>query len=52
MADIEDRAEKWIEQNFPDAWTSAKTALRLAYLAGSAQAQQDYAAHYEGSASA
>jgi hypothetical protein len=41
--DIEERAEKWVDQNFPDAWTAAKTALVLAYLAGSAQTQADYA---------
>lgn len=44
--DIEDRARKWVDENFPDAWEVAKTILIAAYLAGSAQTQADYSKHY------
>ena len=53
--DIEERAEKWAkeyeaEKRLP-SWTGFDVAdLIAAYLAGSAQTQRDYVAHYEGNA--
>ena len=42
--DIEDRAEKWAEEN---TGCEAEALIAVeAYLAGSAQTQADYAAHY------
>ena len=54
MADIEERAEKWakeyeaeLEEKLP-SWTGFNVAdLIAAYLAGSAQTQRDYVAHYK-----
>jgi hypothetical protein len=51
MADIEDRADKTVKRimdSEPDAWTSRNVyrALMEAYMAGVAQTQLDYSAHY------
>lgn len=58
MADIEERAEKYAEDHAPTRLDGTQLPprhhhqlveiVRDAYLAGSAQTQQDYAAHYEG----
>lgn len=40
MADIEERAEKWAEEN--TACEAEKLVAVAAYLAGSAQTQADY----------
>jgi len=53
--DIEDRAEKWaaeyIEKHQLDeaniTYIGIENVLTEAYLAGSAQTQRDYVAHYE-----
>jgi hypothetical protein len=58
--DIEERAERWARDHVPTRLDGATLAsnlviqwtelLRDAYLAGSAQTQRDYVAHYEGNA--
>lgn len=56
MADIEERAEKWARDYGREQGTSTPDFgaddLIAAYLAGSAQTQADYVAHYEGPARA
>lgn len=52
MASIEERAEKWAREyeeqaNLPAYTGFATEDLIAAYLAGSAQTQRDYVAHYE-----
>ena len=47
MADIEERAEKWAEDyirdnDMPEWYGAWKDSLIAAYLAGSAQTQEDY----------
>jgi len=50
--DIEERAEKWAREHIHEMYIRADGITRWeqnlieAYLAGSAQAQADYAAHY------
>jgi len=53
--DIEERAEKWARDNWPDeayegpySLQEVREACAEAYLAGSAQTQADYVAHYGG----
>ena len=54
MADIEELADRWareyIGEHDPHIETQEQLRLNLidAYLAGSAQTQRDYVAHYEG----
>jgi len=50
---IEERAEKWAaehadEYNLPKYMWELATLLKEAYMAGVAQTQRDYVAHYEG----
>lgn len=51
MADIEERAEKWAREHERDfdsycLYSQRIAALTAAYLAGSAQTQADYVAHF------
>jgi hypothetical protein len=49
MADIEERALKAWAEFEPDACVATDRDIFIAgYLAGAAQAQRDYVAHYEG----
>lgn len=51
MADIEERAEKWAREHAKEQDSELLSWLEphlvAAYLAGSAQTQKDYVAHYE-----
>jgi len=56
MADIEERAERYADSLAQERpYRVGPQGIRLirieAYLAGAAQAQKDYVAHYEGGAS-
>jgi hypothetical protein len=51
VADIEERAAAWVRANFTAEYLERpdfEAALILAYLAGAAQAQRDYAQYYAG----